>query len=84
MTIAVKPANTEISLSTANTVYNSKLVRLVNINAGAALVTLGAVANGTLAGTFTIRSNSEIIVPKQPLDTLASNTAILACPVAWL
>lgn len=84
--IVVKPANTEITLTTANTVYGAKAVRLVNIGANAALITVGAVANNTFAGTFSLRSNSEAVVQKQPTDTLAANTnsVIVATPVAWL
>lgn len=84
--IVVKPANTEITLTTANTVYNSKAVRLVNIGANAALITLGAANTGTFAGTFSMAAGSSVTVQKQTADTLAANTnsVILAVPVAWL
>lgn len=83
--IVVKPNNTEISLSTANTVYGARAVRLVNTTAGAVLITITAGANtGTANGTFTLRSNSEVIVPKTPTDTITANAAILATPVAFM
>ena len=78
--IHIKPLNTEISLSTANVVYGAAAVRLVNITANAVLVTVSGSANGT----FTLRSNSEVVVKKKGTDTLAANAAILATPVAWM
>jgi hypothetical protein len=80
--IVVKPANTEITLTSANTVYSSTAVRLVNIGANACLITVSGAANGT----FTMRTQSEVVVKKTPSDTVAANTnsTILASPVAWL
>jgi hypothetical protein len=83
--IVVKPANNEITLTTANTVYSAKAVRLVNTGAAVSVITVGAVANGTLAGSFSLRANSEVVVQKQPTDTLASSAStVVATPVAWL
>lgn len=87
MTVPViKTANVEISVTTANTVYGSTLVRLCNITANAILITVGGTSTGTLAssnGTFTVRSQSEAFVKKAPADTIAANAAILASPVGF-
>lgn len=85
--IVVKPGNTEITLTTANTVYGSQGVRLTNIGANAALITVAPGANSTTpAGTFTLRAASEVVVKKNTVDTVAanSNSLVLATPVAFL
>lgn len=79
----VKAGNTEISLSTANTVYGAKSVRLVNITANAVLITTASNTGGANS-TFTLRSNAEVYVLKNPTDTIAANAAILAVPAAIL
>jgi hypothetical protein len=84
--IVVKPGNTEITLTTANTVYGSQAVRLVNIGANASLITVAQGANSATAnGTFTLRANSEVVVKKTPVDTVAANTnsVVLATPVGF-
>jgi ATP-dependent protease HslVU (ClpYQ) peptidase subunit len=75
----IKVANTEISVTAANTVYGSQLVRLCNITAGNILITVA----GSEAGTFTVRANTEVYVKKAPTDTIAANAAISAAPVGF-
>lgn len=77
----LKITNTEISISTANTVYNSKLVRLVNPTNANVIVTIVTNATANL-GSFTIRGNSEIWLEKANTSQLVG-TGILAVPVVY-
>lgn len=77
----VKLLGTEISLTTANNVNNATLVRLVNTNASAVLVTLQD--GGTTMGTVTLAPNQAIFLIKQPAWTLSAPTALRAVSVAY-
>ena len=74
-----KPLANEISLTTANTVANSTLVRVANDQSAAVLITVA----GTISGTITVLSKQEAIIVKQPTDTLAANAAVFAVPIAY-
>ena len=75
----IKPTANLISLTTANTIYNSPLV-FISTNT-AALIT---VANSSIQlGTFVIPANQYIFVAKKPNDTVASNVAVSATPAAY-
>lgn len=76
----VKPTNNMISLTTANTVYNSLLVFLsttataqINVNSN----------TGVSVGSFVIPANQFVFVPKLTTDTITSNVAVFATPVAY-
>lgn len=75
----IKPTANLISLTTANTIYNSPLVFVSATTA--ALITV-ANSGGNL-GTFVIPANQYIFVAKQPTDTVASNVAVSATPAAY-
>lgn len=76
-----KFTNTEISISTANTVYNSPVVRLVNPTTGNVVVTLSV--NSTVnTESFSILANSEIVIEKTSTYRV-QGTGILAAPVAY-
>lgn len=86
----IKILGTEITLdtTTANTVSNAKVVRLVNINASTNVLITLKDGSDTI-GTFTLGSSatdfsSETII-KDPTQTLIANTgsAILAAPIAY-
>lgn len=76
----IKITNTEISISTANTVYNSKLIRLVNPTTSNVVVTL--VASPTSNLDFTILGNSEILFEKSA-NQAVKGTGILATPIVY-
>lgn len=75
----IKPLQEEISFTSANTVYDSKLVRVY-----AAANTVVTIASDVNANTsFTMHQGTIEIVEKLPADTIAG-TATLACtPVSY-
>ncbi len=77
----LKPLANEISITTANTVYNSSLVRLLNTSANAVVVTVSTSENINIA-SFSIGSLSELIVEKDRNNRL-QGTGILAVPIAY-
>lgn len=74
-------SNNEISVATANTVYDNPLIRLVNPTTGIANVTVSVNTSVNLY-SFTILANSELIVEKLPTNRI-QGTGILASPVAY-
>ena len=74
-------SNTEISVASANTVYDNPLIRLVNTTTGIANVTLSVNSSVNLY-SFTILANSEMIVEKLPTPRI-QGTGIIASPVAY-
>jgi hypothetical protein len=78
----VKIIGNEIALSTANTIGNASVVRILNNSAGPVLITRKNSATTTL-GTVTLASNELIYLQKTSDDTLTSNTAVRAVSVAY-
>lgn len=76
-----KFSNNEISITTANTVYDNPLIRLVNTGTGVANVTVSVNGSSNVA-SFTIRGNSEIIIEKFATHRV-QGTGIVASPVAY-
>ena len=76
----VKPTANSITLTTANTVYDSPIVYLA-ANA-TSLITLTSNA-AIVRGTFVIPANQYIFVEKIPTDTLTANVAVFATPAAY-
>ena len=76
----IKVSANQISLTTANTIYNSPVVFVSATSA--ALITVTA-NTGTQLGTFTIPANQYIFVAKNPTDTIASNVAVFATAAAY-
>lgn len=76
-----KFSNNEISIATANTVYDNPLIRLVNTGTGVANVTV-SVNGSTNVASFTILGNSEIIIEKVATHRV-QGTGIVASPVAY-
>lgn len=76
----IKPAANAITLTTANTIYNSPVVYLA-----ATATTLITVTANTSAvkGTFVVPANQYVFVEKIPTDTLTANVAIFATPAAY-
>ena len=71
----VKATANQISLTTANTVYNSPIVYIAATTA--ALITITS-NTGTVTGSFTIPANQYIFVAKTATDTITANVAVFA------
>lgn len=80
MTGIVKVIGTEFSLTMANTVGGSRLVRL--LPASNALITR-AYSNAVTAGTFTAPGGQVTWAAKKPSDTFASSVACNCAAVAF-
>lgn len=76
-----KFSNTEISISTANTVYTSPIIRVVNPTTGVVNCTI-AVNSSVNAYSFSVLANSEILVEKTS-TYLIQGTGLVASPVAY-
>ena len=76
-----KFSNNEISVATANTVYDQPLIRLVNSGTGVANVTISVNTSVNVA-SFTILANSEMIIEKLSTYRI-QGTGIVASPVAY-
>jgi hypothetical protein len=82
MTSQVKILGTEMTLTTANTVSNAGLIRLVETGGSAASLITQRDANNTVIGTITLPKNSELVIRKARTDTLTSSAGtVLAVPV---
>jgi hypothetical protein len=81
--IVIKLTKPEISVTTANTVYDSALFRVYTPSGGSdALITVRS-ANGAVIGSMTQPAGFVEVMNKNPSDTVESNTAVLCSPVAW-
>lgn len=78
--IPIKVTGSEVSVTTANTVANSNIVRVYAT--ANTLVTISA-ANTAVLGTLTIPGGSREILVKDFTDTITANTALLCTPIAW-
>jgi hypothetical protein len=71
----IKFKGAEISISSANTVSNSALVRVINTGASANLIISGT-------GNVTITNTQPVIIEKSPTATL-TGANMLAAPIAY-
>lgn len=78
----VKVLSTEIALTTANTVSAASVVRVLNNNGGAALITRTD-SNATVIGTLTVNANEVIYLQKSPSDTFTSNVSVRATSISF-
>lgn len=89
MADVLKVKSQEISITTTpNTVFEARLVRVLNTGASSTLVVVRDSSN-TILGSFTLSAydkdgNNQIIM-KEPTDTIQSNTgnAIVATSIAF-
>jgi len=85
MSFPWKPITTEANLhtSTVSNVGLSRYVRLLNTAAVGTehLITLANVGTTTI-GTFTIEGQQEVIIQKDPTDTLIGNAVVEAVGVS--
>jgi len=77
----IKPINTEITVSTANTVYDSALVRVYA--SANTVVTVEDVGANTVIGTFTMPENTVEIVEKIKTHSISGDNNILCTPVSY-
>jgi hypothetical protein len=77
----LKILGTEIALSTANTVNNSKLVRIVNPTASSISLTLADTSANTTS-SITVIANEVTFIEKAVEDTVVG-AGLLATPVAY-
>lgn len=81
--IVIKVTKPEISVTTANTVYDSQLLRFYTPSGGTdALITVRS-SNGAVIGSLTQPAGFVEILNKNPSDTIEANTSVLCSPVAW-
>lgn len=76
-----KFSNNEVVITTANSVYNNPIVRLVNPTTAVVNVTISANSSLNLY-SFSILGNSEIVIEKTA-NNLVQGTGIFASPVAY-
>jgi uncharacterized protein involved in outer membrane biogenesis len=76
-----KFSNTEIVITTANSVYDNPVVRLVNPTTAVVNVTVSVNSSANLY-SFTILGNSEIVIEKSPTNRV-QGTGVFASPVAY-
>ena len=85
MSIPWKPITTEANLhaSTVSNIGKSRYVRLLNTASVGTehLVTVVNVGTDTI-GTFTIEGQQEVIIQKDPTDTLIGNAVVEAVGIA--
>ena len=78
--LIVKPLSEEISIDTANTVSDSKLVRVYNANTAAQIITI---ANSSAnVSSFTLAPDSSAFVEKENTHTI-QGSSVLACSIAY-
>jgi len=81
--IVIKVTKPEITVTTANTVYDCQLFRVYTPAGGTdALITVRD-SEGSEIGSMTQPAGFVEIMNKNPSDTVEANTAILCSPVAW-
>ena len=63
---------------------NARLVRVVNTNASAQLVTLVAAVGGSVIGSFTLASGESVELEKEPLNgVFAANAGVKASAIGY-
>lgn len=75
----LKPLNEEISFTSANTVYDTKLVRIYA--AANSVVTL--ISTEAANTSFTMHQGTVEILEKLPNDTIAGTTTLKCTPVSY-
>lgn len=73
-------SNNEISIGTANTVYDNPVIRVVNPTSGIVNATVSTASANLYS--FSVLANSEIVIEKLPLHRI-QGTGLVASPVAY-
>jgi hypothetical protein len=77
MTVIMKVLANTIAIGTANTIGSAKLVRIVNTDTVAAMITIYDTVANTQVGTIPVMPNGEVYLTKKKTDALTSNNATL-------
>lgn len=75
----LKPLQPEITFASANTVYDSRLVRI--FAAANSVVTITSTVNANTS--FTMPQGSIEVIEKLPGDTIAGTTSLACTPVSY-
>lgn len=75
----IKPLQEEISFTSANTVYDSKLIRVYA--AANSVVTITSAVNANTS--FSMHQGSVEIIEKLPADTITGTTTLACTPVSY-
>ena len=84
--ILIKGAEEALAQNTAGAKIfsNARLVRVVNTNAAAQLVTLVAAVGGSVIGSFTLASGESVELEKEPLNGIfAANNGVKASAIGY-
>ena len=76
----VKVTANAVTLTTANTIYDSPIVYVAAT--ATALITVTS-NTSTVRGTFVLPANQYVFVEKIPTDTLTANVAVFATPASY-
>lgn len=76
----VKATANAVTLTTANTIYDSPIVYVAAT--ATALITVTS-NTSTVKGTFVLPANQYVFVEKIPSDTLTANVAVFATPASY-
>jgi len=71
----LKPIGAQTAIGTANSVANSTVVIITNIDAAAQTLTR-AYGNGTTISTMLVLANTQYLIEKEPTDTLAATNCV--------
>jgi len=77
----IKPLANSITLTTANTVNDAKLVYVL-ATVAATLVTVTSNTN-VVKGSIVVPPNNFVLIEKEQTDTLTANLAVFATSVAY-
>jgi len=76
-----KFSNNELSIGTANTVYDCPIIRVVNSTTGVVNCTMSVNSSVNIA-SFSVLANSEILIEKMPTYRI-QGTGLVASPIAY-
>lgn len=76
----VKATANAVTLTTANTIYDSPIVYVAAT--ATALITVTS-NTSAVRGTFVLPANQYVFVEKIPTDTLTANVAVFATPASY-
>tara|TARA_R100001082_G_C4294088_1_gene129479 strand:- start:221 stop:490 length:270 start_codon:yes stop_codon:yes gene_type:complete len=84
--ILIKGAEEALAQNTANAKIfsNARLVRVVNTDSSAQLVTLVTAVGGSVIGSFTLAAGDSVELEKEPLNGIfAADAAVKASPIGY-
>lgn len=71
----LKPIGAQTAIGTANSVANATVVVITNVDAAAQTLTR-AYSNGTSIATMLVLANTQMLIEKDPTDTLAGTNCV--------